>query len=411
MKITGLNQDQTIQTIAAKFQKVEKILVRVKRNVPHTKRAIDLGQAAFLYAMVHQLAPKRILEIGTALGFSAAVMAEAAPDAEIITLNPNHDEAQKARQHLASYKKVRVIESISWEYLAHSGSTFDLIFVDGDHARVRLDLAWFDRLNEGGTIVFHDYSPAGTYRECPPVFEAVNEMKILLGQEPSWLLVDQGNVGMAAFTREQKKIDDNIEASIIHASVYSSCSQQYLEQFYHVAAQVQNSVGVAIECGVKHGGSAAVMALGSHRTGRQVKLFDSFKGYNPPLPIDGGRAAMKFERPGWGVGDRQQVWQLFKGLHLGSPEIYEGQFADTVTKYKGDKIALLHVDCAFYEPTKLCLQSLYEQVVEGGFIVVFGYGYWEGVKAAVDEFWKENNLKPIYLTLDRLSIYWRKTKA
>lgn len=410
MKWTGLTQDETIEKVEAQYPKIRGVLGRIKSNVPHTKRAIDLGQAAFIYAMVKQHAPQRILEIGTALGFSAAVMAEAAPNAEIITLNPNPDEAQKARANLSSYPKVKVIEALSWDYLAHTNSPFDFIFVDGDHARVRRDLVWFDRLAPGGVMLFHDYSPAGTYRECPPVYEAVNEMAKLLGHEPSWLLVDQGNVGMAAFTQPKGELDEAIKESIVHASMYSNCSQEYLQQFYQVAQRVQRIPGVVAECGVKHGGSAAVMALGSRRKGTMVKLFDSFKGYDPPLPIDGGRAAMKFERPFWGVGDRVQVYQLFKELRLGKPEINEGKFAETTPLYNsGDGIALLHLDCAFYDPTKTCLEALYQHVVPGGLVVLFGFEYWEGVKAAAHEFWQQNGLVPTFLTLDRLSIYWRKT--
>lgn len=397
MQFKGVNQSQTIQKIAAQYPEITGILGHVKKY--QSKRALDLGQAAFLYGIVKTEKPAAILEIGTSVGFSASIMAEAAPQATMITLNPDHQEVKQARKNLSAYKHVQVIEAFSWDYIHNNDQTFDLIFVDGDHDWIQRDLAWFSYLAPNGVIVFHDYSPAGTYRECPTVYQVVNDLKYLLGREPEYILIDKGNVGMVGFRHMPPSIPDPNQ--VVHASFYSSCSQAYLEGLYGVASHLPK--GIAVECGVKHGGSAAVMALGSQR---MVQLFDSFKGYNPPLPIDGGRAAMKFERPGWGVGDFYQVQQLFNDLGLDDPIIHSGQFVDTIPSYNGQPIALLHLDCSFYEPTKLCLEHLYPFVVSGGMIVAFGFHYWEGVRAAIQEFWGDQI--PTYLPLDKISIYWSK---
>ena len=137
-------------------------------------RAIEVYQAYALYALARQFnrPGARVLEIGTAIGYSAAVLASALPDAQIITLNPHASEAAKARANLGAWGNVTVVEALSWDYLeSYAGEPFDLIFVDGDHKRVRRDFAWWDHLRDGGLMLFHDYSPAGTYRACVPVSE------------------------------------------------------------------------------------------------------------------------------------------------------------------------------------------------------------------------------------------------
>jgi len=203
MKLKGLDKDNVIAVIRKQYQEVDKILVRVDRRVGQQKRSIDMGQAAFLYRLVKKYQPAMILEIGTFLGFSAAIMAEAVPKARIITLNPKGHEVEVAQKNLRYYPGVIVKQQLSWDYYAATTTKFNMIFVDGDHAQIKRDLPFWDRLLPGGIFLFHDYSPAGTYRPCPPVFEAVNEFAQQLGKdEPDILLIDNGNVGMAGFFRD-----------------------------------------------------------------------------------------------------------------------------------------------------------------------------------------------------------------
>ena len=51
-------------------------------------------------------------------------------------------------------------------------------------------------------MIFHDYSPLGSRRHCPPVFEGVNELAERLGRKPDVLIIDDGQVGMAGFVRQ-----------------------------------------------------------------------------------------------------------------------------------------------------------------------------------------------------------------
>lgn len=65
--------------------------------------------------------PQRVLEIGTAIGFSALMMAEAAPDAEIITIDRNPEMIALAKENLATYdsrKQITLLEGDAADLLA-----------------------------------------------------------------------------------------------------------------------------------------------------------------------------------------------------------------------------------------------------------------------------------------------------
>jgi hypothetical protein len=52
-------------------------------------------------------------------------------------------------------------------------------------------------------MLFHDYSPAGSKRECPPVYQAIRQFAAWLGREPDVTVVDDGRAGMAGFYRQE----------------------------------------------------------------------------------------------------------------------------------------------------------------------------------------------------------------
>lgn len=162
------------------------------------KAQLEPYQAAALLTLAAKYDGGDILEIGTFVGYSASLMAQAAPNATITTLNPAVHEAMVARQSLFPYPNVTVIEQKSWDYLrTYAGPHLDMIFVDGDHKRVEKDLPWWSWLNSGGLMLFHDYTP----HSSPHVCHAVDSMSELLRKEPDVLLVDTNDVGMAGFIK------------------------------------------------------------------------------------------------------------------------------------------------------------------------------------------------------------------
>jgi hypothetical protein len=93
---------------------------------------------------------------------------------------------------------------------------------------------------------------------------------------------------------------------------------------------------------------------------------------------------------GASVGESQPSVENFLVRHLGIDRsdlvFHTGWFQDTIPKADINDIALLRLDGDWYESTKICLENLYQKVVEGGYIIIDDYGTFSGCAQAVDEF-------------------------
>ena len=164
----------------------------------HIRGQLESYQAAALYTLAEKYNQDgaHFLEIGTLHGYSASILAQAAPLAQIVTLNPAKHEIPQATAHLSRFQNVTIVVKKSWNHLAgYGGPPLDLIFVDGDHKRIKKDMPWWGWAREGGLMLFHDYCP----EQCPPVYQAVSEMAALLGRHPDVSIMDDQKIGMAGF--------------------------------------------------------------------------------------------------------------------------------------------------------------------------------------------------------------------
>lgn len=108
--------------------------------------------------MIHQ--PKRILEIGTAIGYSAIRMLEASPEAEIITIERDKQRYEEAVRFIKESQKseqvdVRFGDALEvLKELQQDKETFDFIFIDAAKGKYRdfFDLA-HPLLQKGGWLV------------------------------------------------------------------------------------------------------------------------------------------------------------------------------------------------------------------------------------------------------------------
>ena len=114
--------------------------------------------AAYLQTIIAAVRPMRILEVGTAVGYSAILMAQVMPEgARIITIEKDPERISQAREnfHLAGVESlVTLIEGDAGETLESLSGTFDFIFMDAAKGQY---IHWFSAvmrlLAPGGVLI------------------------------------------------------------------------------------------------------------------------------------------------------------------------------------------------------------------------------------------------------------------
>src|SRR5262245_20510947 len=157
----------------------------------------------------------------------------------------------------------------------------------------------------------------------------------------------------------------------------------------------KNIPGDLVECGTARGGSACLMGLtlkrlGAHRT---LWVLDTFEGLPPPSSEDPDWEIAKFYT-GSCQASVAEVSELFESLGiLTECKLVKGRFQETLPTFRGERIAVLHIDGDWYESVKVCLEELYDRVSPGGVIQIDDYGHWKGARKAVDEFIKKRRIR------------------
>lgn len=181
---------------------------------------------------------------------------------------------------------------------------------------------------------------------------------------------------------------------------------------------IDNKVpGVFVECGVWQGGCAAAMMLAQNKkrpptVPREIHLFDSFEGL-PPAREEDGYEAMNWQEmeesdvKAWDncIASIDTVRQNFNTLNMDLSlfHFHKGWFEETVPQTAAEhpdlKISLLRLDGDWYESTRICLETLYPMVAEGGMVIIDDYYRWEGCTWAVHEFLARHRLKHPLVTI------------
>lgn len=106
-------------------------------------------------------ASNKILELGTSLGLSSYAMALGNPKAEIITIEgcKNTADFTSSQFKELGQNHIQVINQNFSDYLRNSTSTFDLIFIDGNHQK-EATIAYFELLlkktHNNSVMIFDD---------------------------------------------------------------------------------------------------------------------------------------------------------------------------------------------------------------------------------------------------------------
>jgi O-methyltransferase len=149
----------------------------------------------------------------------------------------------------------------------------------------------------------------------------------------------------------------------------------------------ENVPGAMVECGVLDGGTAALVAWASReaRPPRPIHLFDAWEGLPETTPEDGLQAAVW---SGQVVGSPTRVAAVMAKLGIDPKRVHfhRGWFDRTFPTVNLPEVALAHIDCDFYEPTRLCLEKWYHVLSPGGFMQFDDYDSFSGCRKAVDQF-------------------------
>ncbi|MBP5249818.1 MAG: O-methyltransferase [Lachnospiraceae bacterium] len=124
--------------IASLDEELPEYLKALEKHALETETPIIRKDAeSFLRVLIEMKQPKEILEIGTAIGFSASLMAEYMPnDCRITTIEKVEMRLKEARENLKNIKRAKDVTLIEEDALTalkklrEEGRRFDFIFLD-----------------------------------------------------------------------------------------------------------------------------------------------------------------------------------------------------------------------------------------------------------------------------------------
>ena len=141
--------------------KLEKTLASVKEYAKeHHVPIMEEQGISYLLDLLREQQPKRILEIGAAIGFSAIKMAEALPGAFIDTIERDEIRCRKAMEFIelaGLEERIRIFQADALEMdLSGLQSSYDAIFIDAAKGQYERFFEKYEVLINSGGIVYCD---------------------------------------------------------------------------------------------------------------------------------------------------------------------------------------------------------------------------------------------------------------
>lgn len=147
--------ENKIPTRTALFQEMEEYAD--EENVPIMEL---IGIEALLQILrIHH--PKKILEVGTAIGYSALRMSFALPDTKIITIERDEERAQMAEKYIErAGRKDQILlirgDALEVEELINDFGPFDAIFIDAAKGQYQKFFEMYSKLLSKNGIILTD---------------------------------------------------------------------------------------------------------------------------------------------------------------------------------------------------------------------------------------------------------------
>ena len=113
----------------------------------------------FLLLTLQMSKPKKILEIGTAIGLSGVAMLQQLPEAKLTTMELDEERYMQAKENFQSFgvaDRVTAHLGDAGEILAMMDGEFDFVFLDGPKAQYEKYLFDIKRMLKKGGVLFAD---------------------------------------------------------------------------------------------------------------------------------------------------------------------------------------------------------------------------------------------------------------
>ena len=175
--------------------------------------------------------------------------------------------------------------------------------------------------------------------------------------------------------------------------------------FHRMMEQIRTVEGEIVECGVGGGTTMLILSTLVKMEGKFRKIwgFDSFEGFPEVSPHD---ASPRMPKKGdWANTSVDAIISKLKAAGMETEFIraqisfVQGFFEESLSKYRGGPIALLHLDVDLYDSYKTCLGALYDRVAPGGVVLFDEYFNstenvkWPGAAKAIDEFFRPEQIQ------------------
>jgi len=109
---------------------------------------------------IRKLKPKRVLEVGTLIGYSTILMGKELPaDAELITVEIHADETKLAEENIRRAEippKARVLVGNALQLIPKLSGEFDMVFIDAEKTEYLQYLLLAENKLHAGTVVVAD---------------------------------------------------------------------------------------------------------------------------------------------------------------------------------------------------------------------------------------------------------------
>lgn len=159
-------KEEIVSFMRTKQKQNESFLAEIEafarqENIPIIQHEV----VAYFRVLLQTIQPKAILEVGTAIGFSALLMAENVPTASITTIDRNPEMIELAKKNFQKYDsrhQISLLEGDAADILSTLNQEFDFVFLDSAKSKYIVFLPEILRnLKVGGIIIIDDVFQGG----------------------------------------------------------------------------------------------------------------------------------------------------------------------------------------------------------------------------------------------------------